>query len=219
MVIMPHKSRVCFDPNRFEIPECAELLAVAESCGKTACRIFVYEREACGKWSFVFSAGGRMGANGMSCDRAEGDGTTPVGVWLMNTPFGQKKARRGFPESYVQVDGSYIWSSEKNRLVRGGDCAGELVGNRKYAGLYDYVIDMGYNADAITGRGFALFIHCRKRLQPFRGSEGCIKLTHRKMIKLMRAYGRHGDGKCFVAVGVSAESFRACTGHTDEAEA
>ena len=37
--------------------------------------------------------------NGMSNHRHSGDKTTPIGVFKMNTPFGQAKALEGFSDS------------------------------------------------------------------------------------------------------------------------
>ena len=37
----------------------------------------------------------------------------------MNTPFGRQKAEAGSPSDYIQVDTSYVWEDDSNRLVKG----------------------------------------------------------------------------------------------------
>ena len=77
-----------FDPNRFKLPEDAAVLVVVEGESKaaTTCNVYVYEKTESG-WTGILTTDGDMGRNGMNNYRIRNDGTTPIGVWQLNTPF------------------------------------------------------------------------------------------------------------------------------------
>ena len=93
-----------FSVNQFRLPENAAVLAVVEGTGGSSCQVYAYEKNGQGQWELRFETSGYLGRNGMSANRISGDKTTPVGLFELNTPFGQKEALEGFPENYIQVD-------------------------------------------------------------------------------------------------------------------
>jgi len=210
-----------FDPEKFVLPEGAKVLVVAAGEDNCKCMVYVFERTTVDgkeKWELKLSTAGDIGRSGMSNCRHEGDGTTPIGVWMMNTPFGQKPTQEGFPANYVQVGKNHVWSDKTASLEvdTTGKVTGERVGSANYAGYYDYVIDAGYNKKAIKGKGSALFLHCQG---PSAGSSsGCVKIPKDKMIEVMKLYGKYGDGKCFMAqaprtsVSKLYGAYRVCNG-------
>ena len=64
-------------------------------------------------------------------------------------------------------------------------------------GYYDYVLDAGFNRNAVTGKGSALFIHCQGASAGT--SAGCVKIPTEAMEALMKLYGKYGEGKCYIA--------------------
>jgi len=192
-----------FKPEDFGLPADAQMLVVVGGMEGTRCKVYVFEKNAEAEgdqWKFLYSANGQMGRNGMSNNRKEGDGTTPIGIWQLNTPFGQKPAEEGFPANYVQVNGNdYVWTEKENKLMvdTTGILKGERVGSQKYAGYYNYAIDAGYNKNAVPGKGSALFLHCLKPEEG--GSSGCIKIPEQNMKQVLRLYAKYGDGKCYIA--------------------
>ena len=142
-----------FQTERFQLPETAAVLTVVEGTGGSSCRVYVFEKDENGQWEQQFVTDGYLGRNGMSSNRSTGDKTTPIGLFELNTPFGQKPALEGFPDNYIQVDESYLWSDAENRLVTGVTGYGEWVGTAGYADYYDYCLDMGYNRNAVPGKG------------------------------------------------------------------
>jgi len=192
-----------FDPEKFELPADAKVLVVVGGMEGTRCKVYVFEKESGTegeKWKFITETNGQMGRNGMSNNRKEGDGTTPIGIWQLNTPFGQKPAEEGFPANYIQVSGNdYVWSEKTNKLMVDptGQEPGERVGTDKYRGYYDYALDAGYNKNAVPGKGSALFLHCLKPEEG--GSSGCVKISEDKMKRILKLYGKYGDGKCYIA--------------------
>ena len=89
-----------FDPERFVLPQEAKVLVVVEGTEGTACNVYAYEKGTEG-WELRVRTAGWLGLNGMSNHRTEGDKTTPIGVFRMNTPFGQDDTLEGFPANYI----------------------------------------------------------------------------------------------------------------------
>ncbi|MCD8082016.1 MAG: L,D-transpeptidase family protein [Clostridiales bacterium] len=186
-----------YDVEKFVLPEDAGVLVVVEGTGGVDCTVRAFE-QVDGSWVKRVEAAGHLGKNGLSNDRTEGDSTTPIGLFQMNTPFGQAAASDGFPANYIQVDSSYVWEDDTNRLVQGSTAEGERVGSAGYAGYYDYVLDFGYNPQAISGKGSALFLHCEGA--DTSGTHGCVAIPTESMREVMKLYGTYGDGRCYIAL-------------------
>lgn len=188
-----------FDVEHFVLPERARMLVVVEGTEGSDCQVYAYERpeEEEDVWELRLSVSGRLGMNGMSNNRVEGDKTTPIGLFRMDTPFGQGKPLKGFPENYIKVNKNYVWVTETNRLEACSTMDGELVGTKGYRGYYEYVLNAGYNKNAVEKKGSALFLHCQKKKRV--GTSGCVEIPREQMIEIMRMYGTYGDGACYIA--------------------
>lgn len=186
-----------FDVSRFALPEEARVLVVVEGTEGSGCDVYVFEKNDQG-WQQRLAVAGRLGANGMNSHRVVGDKTTPIGVFKLNTPFGQAPAQKGFPKDYTQVDDSYVWTDDSNRLVKDSRLSGEHVGTEQYLDYYDYVLDMGFNPEAIPGQGSALFLHCEGDY--WVSSSGCVAVPREQMESIMKLYGTWGEGRCFIAL-------------------
>jgi len=185
-----------FDVERFVLPEEAKVLVVVEGVAGSNCLVYAYERTESG-WEEKLRTAGIMGRNGMSNNRTVGDKTTPIGLFRLNTPFGQCDAQEGFPANYIKVNKSHVWSDDTNRLVEDAAVEGEHVGTKRYKGYYDYALDAGFNVNAVPDRGSALFLHCWK---PGRAdTSGCVAIPKAQMADVMRLYGLYGDGACYIA--------------------
>lgn len=186
-----------FDVNRFVLPAEAKVLIVIEGTEGSLCDVYVYEKAPEG-WHQALATPGHLGLNGMSSNRRAGDKTTPIGIFKLNTPFGQALPQKGFPENYIQVDSSYVWSDSTNKLEKDTHVSGEKVGTSTYADYYDYVLDMGFNPEAIADQGSALFIHCEGDY--WTSSSGCVAIPRDQMAEIMKLYGTWGEGSCFIAL-------------------
>ncbi len=186
-----------FEVEKFKLPEEAAAFVVVEGTFGAECYVHAFEKGENG-WEKKLQTNGWFGHNGLSWNRTMGDNTTPVGVFQMNTPFGQSKALEGFPANYIQVDSSYVWADDRNALCRDLTKSGERVGVRGYWPMYEYVIDMGYNRNAVPNKGSALFIHCKEENED--GTAGCVAIDRDSMIAIMRLYGKYGDGRCYIAL-------------------
>ncbi len=185
-----------YDVSCFVLPENARVLVAVEGTAGSECVVRAYEWEEDG-WKERVLSGGTLGKNGMSNRRVEGDETTPIGVFCMNTPFGQKPAMSGFPGNYIQVDDSYVWEDDTNSLSQDLSKEGERVGSARYGGYYDYVIDAGFNPSAVEKKGAALFLHCKGEFDLY--TSGCVAIDREAMIEILRLYGTYGDGSCYIA--------------------
>ena len=112
-----------FDVDRFVLPSEARVLVVEEGTGQSSCRVYAYERSESG-WEKRLETEGYMGLNGMSNHRVSGDKTTPIGVFQMNTPFGQEDALEGFPSNYLKVTESHVWTDDTNVMVDDASAVG-----------------------------------------------------------------------------------------------
>jgi len=193
---LPAAPAIAIEPDRFTLPPEARVLVAVEGTGGSGCIVYVWEKLE-DVWTLKLQTIGYLGKNGMSNHRVMGDKTTPIGVFLLNTPFGQCKPLEGFPANYIQVGKSYVWEDDTNRLVDGSTREGERVGTRAYAGYYDYALDAGFNRGAIPNQGSALFLHCSVSSKTY--SSGCVAIPKEQMIEIMKLYGAYGDGACYIA--------------------
>lgn len=185
-----------FDVNRFALPSEARVLVVVEGTGGSDCRVYAYERTEDG-WTERLATEGYLGENGMSNHRVAGDKTTPIGVFRMNTPFGQDDPLEGFPSNYLKVTENHVWTDDTNVMVEDASAVGEHVGTFWYDEYYDYAIDAGYNPYGIPNQGSALFLHCIGQGKDY--TSGCVAIPKEQMIAVMRLYGTYGDGACYIA--------------------
>ena len=184
--------------SRFVLPEEARVLVIVEGTGGSGCNVYAFERSsAAGSWEKRVETTGHLGMNGMSNHRHSGDKTTPIGVFKMNTPFGQAKALEGFPSDYIQVDDTYVWEDDTNKLSRDLSKEGERVGGSGYAGYYDYAIDAGFNPNGIKNQGSALFLHCSGEFKEY--TSGCVAIEKDQMAQIVKLYGKYGSGASFIA--------------------
>jgi L,D-peptidoglycan transpeptidase YkuD (ErfK/YbiS/YcfS/YnhG family) len=139
-----------------------------------------------------------LGRAGISADKREGDGATPVGVFPFREIF-FRADRLARPASLIPArplaendgwcddpaDAHYNrhitlpYPSSHERLVRDD-------------GLYDVIVVLGHNdAPVVPGRGSAIFLHVAA--PGFAPTEGCIALARDDLLAVL-ADCRPGDG-------------------------
>lgn len=134
-----------------------------------------------------------IGAGGLTCDKKEGDGGTPVGGWRLRECW--YRADRmpapvtGLPLRIItERDG---WCDDPadahyNRHVTLPFAAShERLWRDDH--VYDIVIPLGYNDDpVIPGKGSAIFFHlARPDLSP---TEGCVAIGLKEMTELLPSF-------------------------------
>lgn len=141
-------------------------------------------------WKLVLETEAIIGKNGLGKTK-EGDGKTPVGVFLFVQGFGLLE-NPGTKIPYVQVKEQHYWvddseSSYYNKLVSVEEVepdwssAEHLI---EFDERYQYVLATSYNIECISGRGSAVFLHCAS--SDAKGTAGCIAVPEVYMREIIK---------------------------------
>ena len=193
-----------FDASRFVLPsDVYKEGYVADPARWNRARVTVFVRENEGQpWIPKVQSPAVYGWGGMSNARHAGDGTTPIGLFRADTPFGRREALAGFPSDYQEImisaENQY-WSDSTNCLEVNPDKAAQN-GEKLYAdwarGIYSWCLNSGFNKNnAQRGTGSALFLHCTADGKP--STAGCVAMDERAMAEILRLYAR---GACYCAI-------------------
>jgi L,D-peptidoglycan transpeptidase YkuD (ErfK/YbiS/YcfS/YnhG family) len=143
-----------------------------------------------GEISALVSCSGWIGSNGLTdgSTRVAGNRTTPTGTYTLGNAYGIND-NPGSNIPYEKIDSNMYWCGNinlpvYNTLQRTTDgyvpCADDehLI---DYPGSYNYLIDIGYNADRVPGIGSAIFLHCSHGSP----TAGCIAIPQEDMIAVL----------------------------------
>lgn len=208
-----------FDVSRFLLPEDAKGLVVVEGFAKKSgkecydggyvsdlsrynrARVTAFVKGADGVWHPKLQSAAVFGWGGMSNHRKSGDGSTPIGLWRANTPFGREAFEMGFPSDYVQISSkkrTQYWSDIRNRLEESDSLeaqSGERLWEDWAKDIYAYSLDTGFNRNgSYPGSGSALFLHCTKEGKA--STAGCVAMDPVAMKEILKLYAR---GALYVA--------------------
>ena len=205
-----------FDASQFVLPSDARTLIVVEGFAQNGgrevyregyvedssrwnkARVTAFVRDSEGEaWIPKVQSPAVYGWGGMSNDRHEGDGTTPIGLFRTDTPFGRREAQEGFPAGYQEImisAANQYWSDATNCLEVEPDVS-KQNGERLYEdwarGIYSYCLNSGFNKNnSRPGTGSALFLHCTKEGKP--STAGCVAMDERAMVRILQLYSRGG---------------------------
>lgn len=135
-----------------------------------------------------------IGRGGVKTDKREGDGTTPVGRWLLREAF-YRPDRMPAPETRLKttaLDPDAGWCDTPgdpnyNRPVRLPYKASHEELWRKDS-IYDVIVVMGYNDDPVVdGKGSAIFLHLSR--SDYSPTAGCVAVQLEDMMKLLALAG------------------------------
>jgi len=168
----------------------SQIITVVLQSGSLA-TITLYEKSDSG-WSQTLSTDGFIGYAGMTENKTEGDGCTPVGCYTFGTAFGIPEDP-GTSLSYRQLTEDDYWVDDSdsqyyNQMVNTGkvekdwESAEHLITETK---AYQYAAFIKYNADGEPGKGSAIFLHC------LAGSStaGCVSVPEEIMVELLQKIG------------------------------
>ncbi len=168
---------------------------VVQSWGSRAV-VTAWEKQA-DQWKEVFrSQEGYVGRNGVSSQKQEGDGATPLGEFEVRRAFGVAAAPATLLE-YTQVQAGDVWvddsaSAYYNQFVRSGTADKDWLSAEDLPSqpvAYKYAIVVEYNTQpAVPGKGSAIFFHCSLD----RPTAGCISVPEEDMKKFLE-FLRPGD--------------------------
>lgn len=119
-----------------------------------------------------------IGKNGLTNNKKEGDGKTPLGIFKLGITFGTHSPVEIYNEikmdkkiKYIQITPNLYWVDDSNskyynqlvdieKTKKDWNSAEHLIA---YSKQYEYAIEMKTNPNNIPGKGSALFIHCEVR--------------------------------------------------------
>lgn len=131
-----------------------------------------------------------IGKNGITKEKKEGDGKTPIGEFELGIILGTHEEEEFTNEiNYLQIDKNMYWVDDSkskfyNKLVditkveKDWNSAEHLI---DYPIQYEYLIEIKTNPNNIPERGSAIFIHCIKK----ESTEGCIAIEKNIMKRLI----------------------------------
>ena len=169
-----------------------EQLIVVAGVDKTTAYITMHEKDKEGKWQQIIATPGFIGLDGLG-DANINDCYTPVGTFTVDKAFGLADDP-GCQMEYIKVDENYYWSGDAregmhfNELVNIKDVPAldtensEHIADFDYA--YQYVLNMGYNAECKEEKGFAFFLHCFRVNRTYTG--GCVGVPENIMKFIMQ---------------------------------
>lgn len=160
----------------------------------------LYENVSNDDWQLVFEIDAIIGKNGLRKTK-EGDGKTPVGVFIIKDVFGILD-NPGTKIEYTKVDESYYWvddSSSKyyNRLVSTDLVRADWLSAEhivEYKESYNYVLATSYNSECISGVGSAVFLHCTSN--DMETTAGCVAIPEVYMRNILR----HLQNNCVLII-------------------
>lgn len=170
----------------------ARQLIVVAGIDKTTAYVTLHEKGADGVWRQLLATPGFIGLDGLG-EANINDCYTPVGTFTIDKAFGLAEDP-GCQMPYTRVDENYYWSGD----AREGMHFNELVDIREVPGLdtenseriadydfaYQYVLNMGYNAECVEEAGFAFFLHCFRVNRTYTG--GCVGVPESAMKFIMQ---------------------------------
>lgn len=134
-----------------------------------------------------------IGKNGMTNEKKEGDGKTPIGEFKLGVILGmhpKEEIENGIKQKYMQITENMYWVDDPksryyNRLVdvskveKDWASAEHLI---EYPIQYEYLIEIKTNPNNIPGKGSAIFLHCTNN----KPTAGCIAIDKKNMETIIK---------------------------------
>ncbi len=136
-----------------------------------------------------------IGRSGMTHDKREGDGASPIGVFHLLRLWRRRDAKPYGRSGMIErsTSRSDLWCDANGHRLYNRPAKAPLAASHEQMWradhLYDIVIEIGWNIrPRILGRGSAIFMHlARDGVSP---TAGCVALLPRDMRKLLPLIGR-----------------------------
>ena len=166
---------------------CEQLVLVAAS--GSSCRLYAYERGSDGIWVKVLGASGRVGKNGVTDSKREGDKKTPAGLYALGFAFGHDdNPNPDYPFRAITQDSYWVDdpdSSHYNQWVEGAAdkdwSSAENLGRIKTEYALAVVVEYNYGSSTVAGKGSAIFLHVGSE-----STSGCIAIPKSDLTSLIK---------------------------------
>lgn len=178
-------------PENLEAAGEADQLVLVVGTGGCNGDVYYYKKAGQGQWELAWKEAAIVGRNGISWEKAEGDGKTPAGTYRFTMAFGLKEDP-GTVLGYHRIDAQDYWVDDPeslyyNQLVNTRDTASDWDSAEHMAAskpAYNYGLALSYNEERVPGKGSAIFLHCFTA-SPDKGSAGCIRLPEERARELL----------------------------------
>lgn len=151
----------------------------------------VYKAEN-GKYEKEFECPAVVGENGPG-KQSEGDTKTPLGTWIIGEAYGINDDP-GCKVPYTKVTDDMYWCAtgsngkKYNTLIYKSDDPNADYSEDEhlidYPGVYNYLLDLGYNKAGAPYAGNAIFLHCWRGANSPTG--GCVGISEENMKKILQ---------------------------------
>ncbi|MDP2946034.1 MAG: L,D-transpeptidase family protein [bacterium] len=133
-----------------------------------------------------------IGKNGVSVDKKEGDGATPIGCFPIRRVFyrADKVEKPVSPFETIVLTRDDGWCDgindlKYNQLIKLPYPASHENLWREEDDLYDIIVDLGYNDNPpVPGKGSAIFMHIAR--PTFTPTAGCIALSLSDLMEVLK---------------------------------
>ena len=156
-------------------------------------KLYYYEKEN-KHWNFILKTKAYIGINGVSINKREGDGKTPLGIYKIGSSFGIND-KINTKLDYFNINEKLYWVTDSNSLyynelvniddvVKDWKSAEHLI---EYPKQYEYAIVIKYNTKKKKEKGSAIFLHCDIE----KDTAGCIAISKENMIELLKRLNKN----------------------------
>ena len=162
---------------------------IVVQCSGTRCTLTMHKKDSDGLMNQILSTSGWIGKNGLGT-ASEGSSYTPKGIFEPDIALGIK-ADPGCGIDYHQVDDSDYWdcdssSTKYNQLVSTDTYTDFDTSISEHlinmGSVYDYILNIGYNASCTPYAGSAFFLHVTSG----RPTAGCVAIPEEDMITVLK---------------------------------
>lgn len=178
----------------------SQLITVVSKGGSYA-ELKLWQKNSNGEWYEYASEDARLGKNGVTDSKEEGDGCTPTGIYGLTEAFGSK-GNPGTCLPYRTLDGSEYWVDDSNsqyyNTMQFGDPSGRWNSAEHLQSMgvaYNYAIVVDYNRwSPVAGKGSAIFLH----VSTDGYTSGCISVSESMMVKTLNWINSESNPKIII---------------------
>lgn len=162
------------------------IVVSSEADDSSDAKLQCYERKDM-QWGKVFDdMNAKVGRNGITENKVEGDMKTPLGEYPFNIFFGTEE-NLGFKFPYRKVDGNQFWVDDAKSQYYNTWQEGTSEGRWSSAEnlvhpLYKYAAVIDYNSQCVKGKGSAIFFHKTNG----GATAGCVALYEENLVKVLK---------------------------------
>ena len=179
-------------PMNLEGAKDADQLVVVVGTGGCSADVYYYKKSG-EAWEMAWKEAGIVGRNGITDQKAEGDGSTPSGTYGFTMAFGLRENPGSILPYHKIAKGDY-WVDDSaspyyNKLVNTSQVAKNWNSAENMASAspyYNYALALNYNEACEPGKGSAIFLHCFTASRD-NGSAGCIRLPQERAKELVQS--------------------------------